>query len=90
MVLVCSLLWCPVRAEFVSLKLARLVAFANLLYLSLLTNLIIAIGFFCTGHSTLGTIALFWNLVYRFLSLAYSGEPMMEEPIWAQLRKSFK
>src|SRR5260221_8709207 len=67
----CSLLWCPVRTRFVSLKAAMTVSFINNLYVSLLTNIVVAVIFFCTGRVALGFVALLWHFISTVLAFAY-------------------
>src|SRR5882672_4731759 len=43
---VCSLLWSPIRTRFVSLRIAMIVSFLNNIYMSLLANVIVAVAFF--------------------------------------------
>src|SRR5882757_7359254 len=62
-VIACSVLWCPVRTRFVSLRMAIMISFLNNIYVSLLVNVVVAIVFFSMGKVVLGFIALLWHFV---------------------------
>ena len=86
----CSLLWCPVRTRFVSLRLAIMVSFLNNLYVSLLTNVVVAIVFFSAGRVALGFVSLLWHFVSTLLAFAYppTRAPIIQEKLWAQMQES--
>jgi len=86
----CSLLWCPVRARFVSLRVAMIVSFLNNIYASLLTNAAVAVLLFISGRVALGFVSLCWHLISALLALAYppTRAPVIQEKLWAQMQQS--
>jgi hypothetical protein len=85
----CSFVWCPIRKQFASLRIAIIVAFLNNLYIELIANLIVAIIFFSTGRIANGFIALFWNFISTGLAFAYppTKMPIIQEKFWEQLQE---
>jgi hypothetical protein len=83
----CSLLWCPVRTRFVSLRVSMFVSFLNSLYASLLMNAVVAVIFFSTGRVALGFVALLWHFISTLLAFAYppTRVPTIQEKLWAQM-----
>lgn len=67
----CSVLWSPIRTRFVSLRAAMLVCFLNNIYITLVTNVTVAVIFFSTGRVALGFLSLCWTIVSTLLAFAY-------------------
>ena len=86
----CSLLWCPVRTRFVSLRVAMISSFLNNIYVSLLTNVVVAVVFFTTGRVALGFVSLLWHFISTLLASAYppTRAPIIQEKLWAQMQGS--
>ncbi len=86
----CSLLWCPVRTRFVSLRVSMFVSSLNNIYVSLLTNIVVAVIFFCIGRIALGFLALLWHFVSTLLAFAYphTRVPTIQEKLWTQMQES--
>ena len=84
----CSLLWCPVRTRFVSLRVSMFVSFLNNIYVSLLANVVVAVLLFTTGRVALGFLALLWHFVSTLLAFAYlpTRAPIIQEKLAAQLQ----
>jgi hypothetical protein len=84
-----SLLWCPIRTRFVSLRLAMLSSFLNMLYVSVFANILVAIIFFSTGKIAAGFIALFWHFISSALAFAYpaTSHATIQEKFFAQIQE---
>lgn len=65
-------------------------AFANNLYVSLLTNIVVAVIFFCTGRVAFGFVALLWHFISTLLAFAYplTSLPIIQEKFLAQIREN--
>jgi hypothetical protein len=85
----CSLLWCPIRTRFVSLRVAMISSFINNIYVSLLANVVVAVVFFATGRVAAGFVALLWHLISTVLAFAYppTRAPTIQEKLWIQMQE---
>jgi|SRR5882724_3228279 len=85
-----SIVWCPIRNQVASPDLANVAVKLNNIFVSLLTNFIVAAIFFWQARILEGCIALFWNLISTAIGFAYppSRKSALEDKLWSRVQEA--
>ncbi len=86
----CSLLWCPIRSRFVSLRLGMIVSLFNNILVSLPANIFVAVVFFVLGRIGDACVSILWNVLSCLLAFAYppTRAGTIPEKLWAQMSEN--